>query len=171
MKGVRIQKLQKKDFSAFLNAFSELINTQFPEYSEKTKQFFLRSRKAWSRQGYKRALRNRARVILVAKKESKIIGILDSLVPFGGVSMGAWVMVDPQFQRQGIGTALLLEWETVMRKKGAHSIFLYTKERNLAFYTEANFERVGFYKNSWFGNDLYIFSKTIQESKEENFLR
>jgi GNAT superfamily N-acetyltransferase len=88
-----------------------------------------------------------------------------------GVGNCSWLMVDRTHQKKGIGKKLVTAMEEEMKKIGDHSVNIYASEWNIPFYKKLGYELVGLYKKAWFGADYYLFVKTIQEPKEENFLR
>ena len=59
MKGIKIKKATIKDLNSFWRLFSQSVKNQFPHYSEKAKNYFLK--KAFS----KKELRNEDRKSVV----------------------------------------------------------------------------------------------------------
>lgn len=166
-----IRKLTLKDHQELFNLFSSLIATQFPEYSPNIRKALVNHPKYWNSAKYKKHLRSEDRFILGAFMANTLVGLIDAEMPFGGVSFAVWLMVHPQHQRKGIGTALLNKWEEEMLTHGTHLLYLYSDKRNIAYYRKLGFTKSGLMKNSWFGSNDYLLTKHIQEPKEENFLR
>lgn len=168
---VTIKRITPEDLDVFFDLFSGLVKTQFNEYSDKTKEFMVTHKKAWSKETYKRLISDTTRILLGAWKSRKLVGILDAEIMIGGVSLCTWLIVDPGFQRKGVGKKLLKSWEHLVRKEGIHSLFLYSSKHVIPFYKKMGFEVSGLHKKGWFGSDEYILTKLIQEPKEENFLK
>lgn len=89
--------------------------------------------------------------LYVAEKDNRIIGFANfSLVKAGGeVELGAIYLL-PQYQREGIGTALLLEG--IKKSVGARAVFINVEKENeigTAFYQAKGFQTV-----SEFDDDL-----------------
>lgn len=116
-------------------------------------------------------LKNNTRFIFGAFVNNELVGILEAEYPFGGVSLGVWLMIKKSLQKQGIGAALVRMWENKTKEVGGHNLYVYTDKRNKGFYEKVGFKLVGLHEKSWFGNDEYIFSKVIQNPVEENFLK
>jgi GNAT superfamily N-acetyltransferase len=165
----QIRKIEKNEIDIFFDVFSKCIKTQFPEYSINKIRYFLS--KMWSKKEYRKCFADKARFILGAWIDRRLVGILDAKMPVGGVSRCVWLMVELDFQGQGVGKKLLDEWERIVKIKGAHSLYLDADNRNVPFYKKVGFSKIGFWKKSWFGNDMYLFAKTIQEPREENYLK
>lgn len=168
---LRIRKITIKDLDIFFALFSRILKTEFPEYSIRTKEFMIRNKNGWNKKKYRKWILDSSKFILGAWKKGKLVGVFEGETMVGGVSLCTWIMVDPDFQKQGIGKKILQAWESVSLKKGIHSLFLYSTKKNIPFYTKAGFELSGVHKKGWFGSDDYMLTKLIQEPKEENFLR
>lgn len=168
---LKIRKLTLKDHQQVFELFSSLVTTQFPEYSLNTRKAIISHPKYWNSANYQKRLRSQDRLLLGAFITNTLIGLIDTEMPFGGVSLAVWLMIHPQHQRQGIGSALVKKWENKMLTQGAHLLYLYSDQRNLAYYQKLGFTQAGLMKNSWFGSDDYVLTKLIQKPREENFLR
>ncbi len=166
---VVIKRVREKDLNAFFELFSRLIRAGFPEYSQKTREFMVTNKRMWTKSHFKEQVKRR--LIIGAWAGNKIVGLIYADSPWGGVSLAYWLMIDPNFQRQGIGKKLLATWEKIVKDKGAHFIYLYADKRNVDYYKERGFEIAGLMKKGWFGSDDYIFTKLLQEPKEENYLK
>lgn len=166
---ITVKRVTKRTLDSYFEVFSNTLITQFPEYSKKKIEFFISM--PWSKRRYKKLLRNKNRLLLGAWVNNKLASVLDAEMPFGGVSLCIWVMVDSKFQRKGVGIKLLTTWENIVKKKGSHSLYLYADKRNISYYKKLGFELLGLWSRSWFGGDVYIFTKLIQEPREENYLK
>jgi len=156
---VRIRKAVTSDINPFWNFFVKSIKTQFPEYSLKAKNHFLR--KAFSKRNFINWLKKKERVLLLVLSEGKVIGYLLADFPYGGVSFVTWMAIDEKFQGKGIGSLLLKEYETIAKKQKAHKISLWTYKKNLKFYEENGYILVGNIPKSWFKADHWLFYKEI----------
>lgn len=92
------------------------------------------------------------------------------------MTQGTWnalmLLVNPDFQRQGYGRALMERVEKVLVEKGAHLLLVETSSLDdfaqaRAFYSKYGFieeARIGNFYSS--GNDKIIFSKTLNSGIE-----
>lgn len=167
----KIRTIKSKHLGDFFELFSTLVKTEFPEYSQKTKEYFLLSDKAWSKKRYRKILKAQRGFLLGAWVDKRLVGFIDANLPFGGVSFCTWLGVDQAFRCYGIGKALIQAWEVKAKAKGAHSLLLYGDKRNIEFYKRAGFALIGIWPQSYFGADSWILTKRILQAKEENFLR
>lgn len=120
---------------------------------------------------FRKGITNRNKIIYLALDDSNIFGYLIVEKLDGGVSFGEWLAVDNNYQKRGIAISLLKMWENEVLKWGGHMVYIYTEKRNLEFYKNRGFNYVGLMPKSWYGADHYLFYKTLQEQKEENYLR
>lgn len=164
-----IRRIREKDIDPFFSVFKRCLRTQFPEYSNELINAFLR--KYWSKRKYRNQVKNKNKLLLGAWVGKKLVGVLDANMPFGGVSFCAWIMVESEFQRRGVGRKLIAEWTRVVKKAGAHSIYLDADRRNRAYYKKLGFEEIGLWRGSWFGLDSLIYTKLIQKPRAKNYLR
>lgn len=168
---VEIKRLKENNLDEFFDLFSRLVKTQFKEYSEKSREYMVTSNRAYSKEKYLDLIKDPFTLLLGAYANNKLVGLLHANIMDGGVSLCIWIMVDPDFQKKGIGQKLLKHWENISLTYGAHSLFLYASKHNISFYEKMRFELSGLHKKAWYGTDDYIFTKLIQEPKEENYLR
>lgn len=168
---VEIKQITEKELDEFFEVFSRLLKTQFPEYAGNIATHMTSNPKMWSKKRYRILIKNRSNIVLGARIEDSLVGLIDADFPLGGVSFCTWIMVDPKSQRKGIGKELLRAWEHSVKERGGHFLFLYSDERNIPFYEKFGFKLSGKFEKAWFGETDYIMSKLIQEPKEENFLR
>jgi len=169
MDKIIIDKVGEKNLDEFFKVFSRLIQSEMLEYSERTRKYFYTNNRAMNKKVLKWKL-GKGDIVLSATLK-KMVGILIADRPFGGISIGHWLVVDRQFQMIGIGRSLLLEWEKISKDDGAHGLRLETDKRNIDFYKKMGFSLVGLDKRGEFGTDNYIMKKVIQTPKEENFLK
>lgn len=162
-----IRPLTTKDKDQYLDLFSKLLSIDFPEYSKKIKEYVFNEQKKL----YKERIQSPQEFLYGAFQGETLTGIIEGGLLGGGVSYCSWLLVHPDFQHQGIGKSLLHTCEEQLIEKGIHSLHLYSAKWNNPYYEKMGFELVGLYKNAWYGSSDYFFIKTIQEPKEENFLK
>ncbi len=160
---IKIKKATIRDLNPFWELFSESVKNQFPEYSPKTKNFFLK--KAFSKKELRKDLKYKNIIILLALSGREMAGYLLGLRPYGGVSYISWIAVKNSFQNKGIGSRLLKEYEFLAQKQGVHKIHLWTDERNLKFYKKEGYKLVGCIPQNYFGANDWLFYKKIQKPK------
>jgi len=165
-----VRQTTKEEIDEYFDFFSKSVQALFPEYTENTRKFFYTNSRALNKEEILKKIEE-GHVVLEALVDDKIAGLLIAGKPFGGVSFCHWLMVDPNFQRKGIGTKLLTYWEEIVKEMGAHNLKLEAIDKNLKFYGDFGFETLGLEKKGSFGTDNYILRKIIQEPKEENYLK
>jgi len=168
---LKVRKLTLKDHYKVFDLFSSSINSQFPEYSLKVREAIIKNRKFWSNASYKKRLQNKDRLLLGAFINNRLVGLIDTEMPFAGVSFASWLIVHSNHQKQNIGSSLVKAWEKKMLQLGAHLLYLLSAQRNVQFYLKLGFQDVGIFRKAWFGLDDHIFTKLIAEPKEANFLK
>lgn len=109
--------------------------------------------------------------VWAAFEEEKPIAFLIALRPFGGVTQVHWLGVSKKSRGQGIGRRLLTSYASWAKKQGAHEIDLYSLVNAVSFYKKLGFAKIALLKKHYFGVDDYLMTKTLQEPKEENFLK
>lgn len=164
-----IRPLKEEEVGSFYSFLSESIRGRFPEYTEKTREYF--AEKRHSRDKLREELKAGARSVLVAAAEGKYAGFLMYEPLFGGVAFCNWLVVKEELQGRGLASRLLEEWERISREAGAHKLIIWTNNRNVEFYKKRGFILVGNIPDNYFGATDYLLYKSIQEPKEENYLR
>ncbi len=157
---IKIKKASAQSLDAFWDLFSETVRNQFPEYSLKVKNYFLK--KYWIKKNIKKWLKNKTITLLVALDNNEIIGYLMTEHPFGGIAYIIWLAVEKSFQSKGIGSQLLEKYEVIAKKQGIHKIHLWTNKRNIKFYKKNGYKLVGCIPQNYFGSDDYLFYREIQ---------
>lgn len=168
MPEIKYSILQAKDSEKFYPFFKKIVEEFFyPEYTRKTITYFFEEEytpeaiKKYASKGN----------VIVAKDGDDFVGFLLYGHPEGGVSFCNWISVEEKYQGNGIATKLLEMYESDAKKLGAHCILLCTEERNLEFYKKRGYQYMGLNPKGYYGVADYWFFKTIQEAKEENYLR
>lgn len=165
---VKIEVIDKELLDNFYNLFLNSILTEFPQYSKNVQKYMLR--KPWSKESFKMMIESNRNLFLGAWIDEKCVGILYAQYPVGGVSFCTWIMVDKAFQKKGIGTQLLTAWERIILEKGGHFLYLYANIRNVPYYKKMGFTSIGVMEKAWYGNSVNVFTKLLQEPKEDHFL-
>jgi len=160
---IKIKEATQKDIEKFWDLFKISVKNQFPEYSVKTKNYFLK--KYYTKSYLRRCLRNKTLDILMALDGTKPAGYLIANVPYGGVSYIIWLAVKNSFQRKGIGSLLLKKYEFIAKRRGIHKVHLWTSRQNLKFYKKNSYKLVGLIPKNYFGADDWLLYKTIQSPK------
>lgn len=160
---IKIRKLNSKDAKELTKVYSATVYDDFPEYSQKTRKFFLTKK-------YRDDMFS-----LDSKfgmfRDGEMIGYLVAWGPHGGVVYIYWFAIAEEFRGRGLGSKFLVWFETWCKKQGVHNIQLQADKRNLDYYKDRGYEMWGFDKQSYFGVDNYMMRKILQKPKEENYLK
>lgn len=165
---LQFYKAKKEDFCDFYFFFEKSIKKQFPYYSANSAAFILE--KDYTKDFLKKELQERRKLLFLSKHEGKIVGFLLVAKVYVGLSLGNWIAVMPEFQGKGIASKLLHLWEEDAHSQGAHKLWLWTTEDRVSFYKNRGFIFMGSISEAWHGIDHYLFYKTLQKPKEENYL-
>lgn len=162
---IKIELLKKTEVDTFVRLFKNLVTSQFPEFSTYTKKVFCKNRKVKTLTQL-----NEAIPIFIATDNTKMIGFLVPDNPVGGVVLCDWIVIEPDYRKNGIGSKLIQEWEKHSKKRGLHNLRLEaTKKQLVPFYQKNGFEIIGTDKCSVFGAEAVIMSKIISKPKEKSF--
>lgn len=157
---IRIKRANHNDISLFWDFFSNSVKSQFPVYSEKAKNYYLK--KDYTKNNIRKWLKHRNITLLLAVCDKAIVGYLMASYPFGGVPYISWIAVEETLHGMGIGTKLLKRYETIAKRRGIHKIHLWTDKRNVRFYKKRGYILVGHIPQNFFGADDWLFYKTLQ---------
>ncbi len=95
--------------------------------------------------------------VLVAESENRILGYALWQVMWGNTPLLALVKVFPEFQRQGIGSALICEFETILKADGFKNYMSSTMADNndgQVFHDKKNFQNIGLL-NMHYGDEIF----------------
>ncbi|MDD5144545.1 MAG: GNAT family N-acetyltransferase [Candidatus Pacebacteria bacterium] len=159
---LKIRRAEMSDIRPFYELFKHCLKTQFPHYSSKTINAYLK--KYFTRENIAFDLRRKIVDLLLAFVGEEVAGYILTNPPYGGVVYISWFSVKDSFQGHGIGSALLKEYEKIAKKRKIHKIHLWTDERNVKFYKKKKWILVGHVPDNYFGSEDYLFYKTIQKS-------
>jgi GNAT superfamily N-acetyltransferase len=100
--------------------------------------------------------------IFVPKVDNQIVGFAVVDEPYGGVSLLRWLGVRKEFQKHGIGSALIHNWIDLARQQHCHKAEVAAQPEAKEFYAKMGLELEGHRKKSYFGIDQYIFGKVLK---------
>jgi ribosomal protein S18 acetylase RimI-like enzyme len=161
---IKLRKATQKDINQFWDVFKQSVKTQFLEYPVRVRKFFLETQ--YTKNHLKQWLKKGTITLLIAKNKNNVVGYLLANYPYGGVSFIIWLAVQNSFQKRGIGSMLLKEYEIIVKRKGVHEILLSaTKKQNLKFYKKNGYKLVGYIPQNYFGIDNRWLYKKIQSPK------
>lgn len=155
--------INPEDTELLKRLFTLTVSAEFPEYSEKKKEFYTSG-------NYLDDIINLP-IRIGAYVNDLLVGYLLSNNPLGGVCFIQWIAVLPDYQHQGIGKSLLKKVEEIAKDKGAHAVHLEADKRNISYYESLGYKTFGHTQHGYFNADEYFMEKLIQEPKEENYLR
>lgn len=163
---VKIQVINtdnKELMRELFEVYKKTILENFPEYSRSIREYLVRTDKIDEH------IKN-AGTIIGAYVAGKLVGYLIARRVWGGVGYCEVLAVLNEYQRKGIGTRLLKEYERISLILGAHNIQLESDIRNLEFYKKQDYSILCLDRKGYFGTDNYVMKKILQEPKEKNFL-
>lgn len=162
---IRIKKATAQDVGVFWGLFKSGVKDLFPEYSVSVKAMNEIFRKNFSKSSFEQRIREKNMIILIAFKGKDPAGFLVADSSSGGMSPVIWLVVIAAFQKMGIGSLLLKEYEKIAKKQGVHKIDLWAYKRNLSFYKKNGYKLGGFIPKAYYGVDHYLLYKSIQRPK------
>jgi len=165
----KIEILKKEDMGGFYPVFAHGLKTLFPCYGKKTINFFLE--KVYTPANFFYWLNNQYKTIIVAKKETEIIGFAIIDQPYGGVSFCRWLAVFKQHQKKGVGRQLIKAWIDLALSQACHKVELASQPLSKKFYEKVGLTLEGERKLSYFGINQFIFGKVIGKVKEEEMIK
>jgi len=160
---IKIKKATLSDIDCFWNFYKWSIKNQFPEYSKKVRNYFLKER--YSKRKIKLWLKEKEIILLLALYNKEIVGYLLATILEGGVSLMIWLAVKDSFQGRGIGSLLLKEYEKIVAKQKIHKIHVWTDKRTHKFYKKNGYKLVGHIPDNFYGADDWLFYKAIRNPK------
>jgi len=167
MKKVKVEKGGK--FEVFYKLWRKTLEGGLFLYSEDSVRFIIDEE--LPNEFLRTEIETGNKYLFLAYIDNKPAGYLLTNKTKGGIAFGHWLGVDSQFQRQGIASALLSSWEKDALREGAHKLQLWTTKNNVSFYKNRGFTKGGNFPDSWFGEDHFLFYKTLRKSDEKIFLR
>lgn len=168
MSDIAYSLLTSDEVKSFHVFFKESINQLFCEYSEETRKYFVE--KDYDEWWIKKSVSEKSKYVYIATHDSKIVGYILYGKVYGGVSMASWIAVSPPFQSKGIGKKLMKLWEDWAVENEAHSLQLWTKDKNITFYEKLGFTLSGKFPHAWFGATTNLLYKTLKIVSPEKFI-
>ena len=160
VKDIKYKLAGKDDISIFFDFFKQSIDTQFEDYSKETLTYF--TQKDYDKWWISKSISDKSKYIYLAMFNEKIVGFILFSKVYGGVTNASWLAVSPEFQGKGVGTTLVSEWERWAKRENAHSMYLWSKDKNIPFYKKLGFNVSGKFPNAWFGVTTNLLFKTLK---------
>lgn len=115
----------------------------------------------WNEQTLKSSLNDL--VLIVAKVDDHIIGVLLGTRAEAGVGTIIWVLVDKQIQKGGIGSKMLKLAFNEYLKRGAHKVKLTVPSKDTVHFYEKNDMLVeGYFQNHWYNCDFWQMGRILK---------
>ena len=153
---MEIVLLDKQDSNYFLQALNELVNENI-NLPKKAIDHYL---SLWDVEKIKSV--SGQYVLIVAKENEKIIGLVLGTPPEGGVGTIIWVLVSQEYQKTGIGQQLMNKAIYTYKEKGAHKIKLTVPdEGTVKFYEKLGMIVEGHHVNHWWNHDFWAMGLII----------
>lgn len=161
---MEIREIKTKEINSFSDFYKKSVNSQFTEYSKKSRDFLVK--KEWTKERIKNAIKGKYIIILLAFEKEKLEGYLIGNHHFGGITSVMWLAVANEHQGRGIGRGLMNKFISLSKKEGTHKVVLtVTIKDNIGFYEKLGFKVQCFSKKDYFGLDSYVLYKDIQKPK------
>jgi GNAT superfamily N-acetyltransferase len=158
-----IRLIQKKDLQSVLERIAETMLPEDVKLAEITfhSYFNLQNREDNSRRFGFIPGEN-----YVAEIRGKIIGVSGFYIYHDSYWLG-WFIVDPEFQRLGIGKELLGKVEMKVKELGANDLFLYTNmhpkfKKARKFYKKMGYNKTDDVDHPRFGDDIIFLFKQLK---------
>lgn len=165
--GFIISKLSPQELAVFIPVFSQILRTEFPEYTPKIISYFLE--KIYTEANFSYWLASGTKTVFVAKpeKSNEIVGFAVIDEPYGGVSSCRWLGVKREYQKNGVGKSLIIAWTSLAKKQQCHKIELAARIKAREFYEKVGLQPEGKRILSYFAIDQYIFGSVLGEPDED----
>lgn len=102
-------------------------------------------------------------MVILAKINDSVAGFISASISFDQSDI-LQVCVEQKFRHQGIGKALLNEFENIMKQRGVKELFLEVNQENniaIKLYHSVNFIDISKRKNYYGKNDAIVMKKTL----------
>lgn len=102
-------------------------------------------------------------ILLAAIMDGEVIGVLYGTPQEGGVGTIVWLLVDPKYQKTGLGKNFFSLALKEYKKKGCHKLKLTVpKEEIIYFYTKQGMQLEGTHLNHWWNMTIWSMGITIK---------
>ena len=119
-------------------------------------------RETWTDEEIAQRAQSQEYVLLAARKDGELIGILIGTPPEGGVGTVPWLLVSPKCRGQGIGNRMFDEACSRYRAMGCHKVKLTApNKRAVRFYEKQGMRVEGFHANHWWRLDFWALGKNL----------
>ncbi len=166
---ITIEILRAEEINDFWKVFAQVLKKEFVVYSPKIVDFFLT--KIYIPLNFSYWLARNLRTIIIAKKDSEIIGFAVIDQPYGGVSFCRWLGVIRKYQKMGAGKLLVKRWLDLAKAQKCHKTEVAAKPEAKGFYEKMGLGFEGERKLSYFGVDQFIFGKIIGKPEEDEMIK
>jgi len=160
---IKIRKGKPSDMESFWKVFQNSVRSQFPEYSPKIKNIYLK--RIFTKENLKKDIKTKTMDLFLAFANGHLAGYLLITAPYGGVSCIGWIAVEKRSQGKGIGRKLLRNYEEIAKRNGIHKIHDWIDKRNIEFYKKNGWILVGRVPQNYFGHDDWLFYKAIKKPR------
>ncbi len=164
-----ISILKPEKIEEFWPVFAEVLQNEFPGYSQKVIDYFLE--KIYNKQAFSYWITKGLKTVLVAKTKTQLVGFALIDQPYGGVSFCRWLGVKKTFQKKGVGRQLINSWITFATSHGCHKVEVASQPAAEGFYKKVGLRLEGQRKLSYFGVDQFIFGKVIDVPNDQIMTR
>lgn len=118
----------------------------------------------WTTEQIREEIENERAVFYVAEADGKFVGYLSGVFAADECEVSN-IVVEPEFRRRGIGTALFGSLTADATKLGASAMYLLVRTDNegaIELYNSLGFKRVGKRSGYYGGKDAYIMKRNIK---------
>jgi ribosomal-protein-alanine N-acetyltransferase len=162
---MKIHKASNKDVKGFINCYLEV----WKSLEEKLPSRYVKDQidRASSKVFQERILSetsNPSKIILIAKEDTKTIGLAWGYLKENSISWLTFLGVSPKYRRRGIGQSLVTRFIQESRKWNSKKIILDTSLKltpAIKLYEKMGFKSEGMIKNPY-GLDLIVFGKLMK---------
>lgn len=162
-KKIKLDLLKPEEVTQAANLMKKVL-LENPYYNKESKKEYM----IWySAEQIMRHMKKGDVILTAAKINGKIIGFGSLWKSFGGVAYSDWTVVDKNYRRIGIGTALWNYKIRLAKKQGVHKVvadsLVINKEGN-EFAKSHGLRKIAVMKKHWFGQDYYLWEKILGKS-------
>lgn len=132
--------------------FHKSMNESFSYFPREALEYYSLQ---WTPTQLTKRLENQSGLILCAWQNTQIVGLIAGSPIEGGVGTIIWLMVDPKYQNNKIGSQLLTKTKEYYKNVGAHKIKLTVHdEKAIKFYLREGFYQEALHKHHWWKMDF-----------------
>jgi ribosomal protein S18 acetylase RimI-like enzyme len=110
-----------------------------------------------------RRVRDNRYLLLAAREERELIGVVIGTPPEGGVGTIQWLLIVPSSRGEGVGRRLFEAACGRFRSLGCHKIKLTApNQKAVKFYEKQGMKVEGFHPDHWWHRDFWSLGKKLQ---------